>query len=549
MKIFNKVLTCFILLSFLSCKKTLTDINVNPNGVEPKTVNPILVLPTVLSNSAKAILDLGYNNMAGAVQHTQKDAWFSDHNDYDWGNDQSWSRYYDILRNNQLLYNRSVELEQDFYQGVSLVVKSLVFGLITDLWGDAPYTNALKGEEGGNGDLLPAYDSQEVIYKGILDDLEKANVLLSKNKGDYSGIVDAVDIYYNGDPAKWRKLANSLKLRYFMRISNKLPDFARDGIEKIVASPEQYPIMAIADEDATMSFPGNNESDSWPANSYSDPSGSNYRRLKMCATFVEKLQALHDPRIALWAEKVEIPLVVSASFPAGTDKIVEVDGKKYRHLSPDRVGSAPIDTDLDYVGLPPSYSALPSAYNLNPTPGQTSFNPHVSFLNEMYKAPSGPLLKARIMSAAEVHFILAEAALKGWNVGNAKMHYEAGVKSSLDTWQIGADYTTYITQPGVAYIGSLAQVIEQKWIASWTVATEAWFDFRRTGLPALKPGPAAKRTVLPLRYVYMQDELKINKVNAEAAVEKLEVTAHSQAQGKNSSWSKSWLLQGTDKPW
>jgi hypothetical protein len=54
---------------------------------------------------------------------------------------------------------------------------------------------------------------------------------------------------------------------------------------------------------------------------------------------------------------------------------------------------------------------------------------------------------------------------------------------------------------------------------------------------------------LPLRFYYMQDELNINKVNATAALEKLEVTSFSQADGKNSPWSKPWLNQGTGKPW
>ena len=131
---------------------------------------------------------------------------------------------------------------------------------------------------------------------------------------------------------------------------------------------------------------------------------------------MESLQEKADPRLSVWANKVQIPLVVDANLPAGTDEIV--DGVRY--LSPDEVGDTPVDTDPEYVGLPTSYSQLPSEYNMNPTPGQTSQNPHVSFLNDIYKAPTGPLLKARLLSAAEVHFILAEAALKGWNVGDAK---------------------------------------------------------------------------------------------------------------------------------
>ncbi|MHA8101364.1 SusD/RagB family nutrient-binding outer membrane lipoprotein [Aquirufa nivalisilvae] len=529
---------------FFSCED-LTKVNINPNGVQPEVVNPNLVMPTVLTEMSKTYVNLGYQDIAGVVQHTQKDAWSSGHNDYDWGGNQSWNDYYAILRNNDLLYSRAVSLNWEFQQGVALVNKAFMFGLITDLWGDAPYTNALKGEVGGTDNILPAFDSQEVIYTGILADLEKANTLLSKQKSEYSNIVDNVDVIYSGDPTKWRKLANSLALRYYMRISAKKPDVAKAGIEKIAKNPANYPVILANSDDATMGFPGTSDGTSWPANAVYDVSGSNYRRIKMANTFVKYLQGVKDPRLGVWAAKVEIPLVLDASLPAKTDKIV--DGKRY--LSPDVVGSSKIDTDPDYVGLPTSFSQLPSAYNLNPTPGQTSFNPHVSFLAPMYKNASGPLLKARLVSAAEVNFILAEAALKGYAVGDAKTFYENGVKASLSTWGVGSNSTAYLANAGVAFDGSVKQVIEQKWIASWTAATEAWFDFRRTGFPELKAGPVAKRQAIPVRFYYMQDELRINSKNTAAALDKLEVTNFSQADGKNSAWSKPWIIQGTGKPY
>lgn len=530
--------------AFFSCED-LTSVNTNPNGVQPDVVNPNLVMPTVLTEMAKLYVNLGYQDIAGVVQHTQKDAWSSGHNDYDWGGNQSWAGYYDILRNNNLLYQRAIAQNLEFHQGVSLVTKAFMFGLITDLWGDAPYTNALKGELGGVANILPTYDSQEVIYTGILADLDKANKLLSKQKSEYSSIVDNVDVIYNGDPVKWRKLANSLALRYYMRISAKKVDVAKAGIENIVKNPANYPIITTNAEDATMGFPGTSDGTSWPANAVYDVSGSNYRRIKMANTFVEYLQGVNDPRLGIWAAKVEIPLVVDATLPAGTDKIT--GGKRY--LSPDKVGNSKIDTDQEYVGLPTSFSALPSAYNLNPTPGQTSFNPHVSFLAPMYKNATGALLRARLVSAAEVNFILAEAAQKGWSVGDAKTFYEAGVKASLTTWGVGSSATSYLGTKGVSYDGTLKQIMEQKWIASWTAATEAWFDYRRTGFPALTAGPAAKRQALPVRFYYMQDEIRINAINATSAMDKLEVSNYSQADGKNSAWSKPWLMQGTGKPW
>ena len=534
-----------LLASALFSCKDLTVLNQNPNGINPLTANPNLVMSTVLTETGKSFVNLGYQDIAGVMQHTQKDGWSGGHNTYEWGGSQSWASYYDILRNNQYVYDRSVTLNWEMHQGISLVIKSMMFGLITDLWGDAPYSAALKGADGGTANTFPAYDSQEAIYTGILADLEKANTLLSKNAVEYTSTPGTADVYYQGNPTKWRKLANSLMLRFYMRISTKKSDVAKAGIEKIMANAVQYPIITAIADDAAMPFAGNSNDDSWPANAVYDASASNYRRLKMAATFVNKLLELKDPRIAVWANKVQIPLVVDANLPKGTDKIE--NGKRY--LSPDKVVGRDVNTNPDYVGLPTGLIGGAS-YNLSPTAEQAANNPHVSWLNDIYKQAKGPLLRSRMMSAAEVRFILAEAALKGWSVaGAAKTHYEAGVKASLDTWGTTAAYATYIAQKGVAYDGTLKQIIEQKWISSWTAAQEAWFDYRRTGFPELTVGPASIRKVLPVRFYYMLDERNLNKINTEAAMSKLESTIHTEADGKNSAWSKPWLLQGGSKPW
>jgi hypothetical protein len=534
-----------LLASALFSCKDLTVLNQNPNGINPLTANPNLVMSTVLTETGKSFVNLGYQDMAGVMQHTQKDGWSGSHNSYEWGGSQSWTSYYDILRNNQYVYDRSVSLNWEMHQGISLVIKSMMFGLITDLWGDAPYSAALKGADGGTANTFPVYDSQEAIYTGILADLEKANTLLSKNAVEYTSTPGTADVYYQGNPTKWRKLANSLMLRFYMRISSKKPDVAKAGIEKIMANAVQYPVITAIADDAAMPFAGNSNDDSWPANAVYDASASNYRRLKMAATFVNKLLDLKDPRIAVWANKVQIPLIVDANLPKGTDKIE--NGKRY--LSPDKVAGKDVNTNPDYVGLPTGLIGGAS-YNLSPTAEQAANNPHVSWLNDIYKQAKGPLLKSRMMSAAEVRFILAEAALKGWSVtGDAKTHYDAGIKASMDTWGTTAAYASYMTQKGVAYDGTLKQIIEQKWISSWTAAQEAWFDYRRTGFPELTVGPSAIRKVLPVRFYYMLDERNLNKTNTEAAMSKLESTIHTEADGKNSAWSKPWVLQGGSKPW
>lgn len=555
MKILNKKYfpLAILLTAFCFSCQDLTEVNENPNGVPPDQVNPNLVLPTVLTEAGKTFTNLGYGDIAGVMQHTQKDGWWSGHNDYDWSN-QDWSGYYAILEDNKLVYDRAVKLNYEFHQGVALVMKSMMFGLITDLWGDAPYTQALLGEQVGKN-LTPAFDTQETIYAGILADLETANTLLSKEKSEYTGIVDDADVFYAGDPAAWRKLANSLALRFYMRISDKKADVAKAGIEKIVGNPAMYPIITSSDEDAVMDYAGTSADTSFPNNTVFDKSESNYSRTKMAATLVEMLQGLNDARLGVWANKVAIPLVVDAAFPPGTDEVVEIDGKKYRHLSPDVVDGVEINTDPEYVGLPTSLTGLPVMYNLNPSANQGEYNPHVSQLNDIYRDASGDLLKARLMSASEVHFILAEAALKGWAAGTAKAHYEAGIQTSLETWGVDDSYDDYIDQTSVEYNDgdtkevNLNKIMTQKWIASWTSATESWFDYRRTGLPALKAGPSAKRSQLPVRFYYGTTELMLNAESAGPALDALTTTTYSGADGKNSAWSKPWVIQGTGKPW
>jgi hypothetical protein len=560
MKATIKLFACLVFCSVMvfSCKKHLTEMNENPNGADPNTTNPNLVLSTVLTETGKTYVQLGYGNIAGVMQHTQLDGWGGEHNEYDWGGSNSWSGFYDILRNNQFVYDKSSELNYDLQKGITLVMKAYVFGMIADLWGDAPYTQALKGNLGGNENTFPVYDSQQTIYEGVLASLDSANMLLSAS--EFNSTVDAADVYYSGNSSKWRKFANSLALRYYMRLSEKLPDVAKAGIEKIATNPDQYPIILSTGDDATMAFPGNSDADSWPSNATYNADSSNYRRIKLCKTFVDTLEKYNDPRIAIFGEKVKTFLHVDGSLPGGTDMIkdtiVNGENRTVRYLSPDVLAAKgltvnDVDQDVNYVGLPVALAG-PQAYNLSPDLNQASRNPHVSWVNSNFANAKGGV-KARLMSAAEVHFILAEAALKGWNAGTASDHYAAGIQSSFEAWGIGSESPAYMNEPDVVFNGTQKQIIIQKWIASWSVATEAWFDWRRTGYPELHG--VEGRTIakeLPVRFYYMLDERNLNATNVAAANAKLETTQFSNfgSDGeKNSPWSKPWVIQGTGKPW
>lgn len=538
-----------VMVFMISCQN-LEEMNINPNGVDPAKAHPNLLISTVITYTGQTMVGLGFGDIAGVMQHTQKDGWGGGHDGYDWSN-QDWSGNYGILRNAYELLNKSRTLGLEFHQGAAMVLKAYNFGLIADLWGDAPYSKALLGELGGEN-LKPVFDNQKDIYIGILATLDSANILLSKSQSEYKEINTSQDVLYSGDVAKWQKFANSLALRYYMRISAKEPAIAQAGIEKIATHPDQYPVMADASDDAGFAYIGNSNSDAWPSNTTYDISETNYRRLKMCATLVEKLQALSDPRIAVWANKIEIPLVIDPTRPDDFDQII--DGKRViaQNIADNYTATfgPPLDLDPEYVGLPPAWSIIPQSYNLCPNLEQAPLNPHASHINSLYKKAADPLLRARMMSAAEVNFILSEAAIKGWSVnGTAADYYKAGVKASFDAWGIGSSYAAYVAGPGVAPDGTLEQLMDQKWIASWSAAAESWFDYRRTGLPKLVAGTASKRPVMPLRFYYGINELSFNPENSQTAIERLEATNYTAPDGKNSAWSKFWLLQGTGKPW
>ena len=562
MKLMKTIYKIFLVLSvvmFASCEDHLTELNVNPRGVDPTTVNPNLLLTTVITSTASPYLKGGYDGgSAGVMQYVQKSGWGSSLNKYDWVGEAGWGGYYGNLRNIQHMYNRSVEEGMEFHQGVALVLRAFNFAYIADWWGDAPYTAALNGSNGGQEDLFPVFDSQKIIYQGIIEELKKANTLLSKSIGEYSGINPDADVIYGGDPAKWRKMANSLMLRYYVRVSTKLPTYARDGLNEIIGNVDTYPIFTSVDDDATMGYPGTYGGDAWPNAVAFDASESDFNRVQLCAGFRDVLIEHNDPRIGVWFDKAIIPIKVSTAQSPAADIIV--DGIRYIH--PDSMpvrnwmiynkdtwpadieaGKVLVDTNA-YPGMPiASSTGDGSGWNLNPDVIQGGPNVHNSQLDAMYKENNGDLLKARLISYAEVCFIRAEAAHNNWTVGSQQEWYEKGITASFDTWGVGDDASDYLAEAGVAYDGSLEQLMEQKWISSWTNATEAHCDWRRTGFPALTLGPIATRDAMPLRAMYGNDEKNRNNTNYLNAIENLVETPYTAQDGKDSAWSKFWLLQ------
>ncbi len=552
-KIKGILILAMTLLVMNACDDKLTELNENPNAVNPADGNANLLMPSVLGPTASSYLNLGLINMAGAMQQLQASGWGGSINYFEWdGSD--WTSYYDNLRTNQLLIEVSRENGFAFHEGVGLVMRAFLFGQIADYWGDAPYSTALKGAEGELEFQYPAFDSQESIYMGVIADLEAASALFAT--GDDTFVDENADLYYAGDMEAWERFANSLLIRYWVRLSEKKASEAKSAVEAIVASGKY---ISRTSEDATMDYTGGAD-DQWPLIYDNEQSSTRYQS---CKTFIDQLTASNDPRLSVWFDPVQVRWVQDTNI-SGFEDVMYIDGVESA-IWPDWIdyqGSSATFTrkynpndvtfiDSEYVGVEPGIliSEIQS-YNGNPSPGQGRHNVHVSMMTSTFMdghALPGDLLQSRLLSAAEMHFTLAEMALQGWNVGDAEEHYNAGIGSSLEVWGVADQYADFVAQ--VAFDGTVEQIITQKWVASFTSATEAWNDYKRTGFPVLSVGNGAPQPVPAVRFGYGGDELNNNTDNVNSAIDNLETTDYSGQLGKDSPYSKPWLLQGTGNPW
>ncbi len=543
MKTIFKLTLVLMVVVFASCRD-LTKLNVDPNTISQITVDPNYVMTTAIVNTVRPYQDDNYNgDYAGVMSYVQKSGWGSGLQYFNWVDPHAWGGNYGNLRDIYLLRDRATASKSDFHLGVALIMKSFTFAQITSLWGDAPYSEAGLGAL----NTKPKFDKQEDIFKGVIADLKTANTLLSKPAASYSNINPSADVIYAGNPAKWQKLANSLMLRYYMRLSVKSPAVAKAGIEEIMANPSTYPIFSSTDDDALMAYPGLSSADSWDTAIAWDgtPAQGNYTRLQLCAYFRDVLVGVNDPRLPVWFKPVASKVTVASIPPNGATTYQIYTPSNWISATPTASTNVVLVDTATYVGIPLAIAKNePFTYNLNPSPVQGGANIHVSALTDMFKANSNALLKARAITYAEVCFILAEAAQRGYSAGGTQQSwYNSGIQASLTTWGVGSSYATYITQTGVAYDGTLSQLMTQKYISGFLSASETWFDWRRTGLPVIPIGNAGYKNTLPLRLKYDLTEININGTNAATAISALVPTANTGQTGNDDSWSKMWLLQ------
>jgi len=469
------------------CTKNFDEINTNPNA--PTAVNSGLLLPQIQRDMMNALLGETWGIGNIVIQHTAKNQ-FVNEDRYLWGElNGIWNNVYDNNRDIKIILQQSEANGENNYKAVALIMKSWMFSLATDAYGDVPYSEAISAKEGQN---YPKYDTQEEIYNGILGDLKTASDLLGTSSESVAG-----DVIFKGDISKWKKLANSLRIRALMRISRKR-DVSAD-LRAIVDNTATYPIFESVADNAVYAYSAS-APDQFPL--FSSRIGS-FNEFRASKTLLDTLQSLNDPRMPIFfrptpdTESSANP--VFAGIPNGLN---DVDA-------------------LQYNGGPQFQSRIGS-----------------TFYEQAISTSGLSITKGIVMTFAELQFLLAEAAEKGLISGDAKAYYENGVNASFQFYGLTTP-AGYLTLPEVAYggtqEGNLAKIGFQKWVSLYFQGLEAWFDWRRTGIPALLPGISNQNDdKIPVRFRYPIIEQALNADSRKAAVDR---------QGPDDLNSKMWHLK------
>lgn len=470
------------LLWLVSCTKDFDEINRNPNAAE--TTNDIFFLTKVIVTTAYDYQKDAYMNKPASGGRYITMVRNEGNDNFGWG-PESWDGHYYRLSTNKEFGDMVRAAEKEQYIALSQILGAFNFSYVTDLYGDIPYSEALHSKD--EQIIHPKYDQQKDVYTDLLSQLKEANNTLANT----SKSIDATsDILYNGVVLKWRKFANSLRLRLLLR-SSKNNSTAVQDIQEIVSNPSQYPIFTGNEDNAEIPYAGDYKWSGGPTGGggqLTDPFAEFIKR-KPSKEIVDFMLSRNDPRLQVLFSKVE-------GDPA----------------------SATVDHNL-YVGVP---NSIPAPYDYNG--GAT----HVSTLNlDLFYKDQHPMVKASFITYAEVCFILAEAMKeKGVTVSGktAEDMYYAGIDASLDYWGVTGvpAHNAYKAHALVAYDGSLKQLIGQKWAALFLKGAEGWFDYRRTndilGFNTLI-GPAANQRNIPYRYIYPDGERNLNEEQYRKALE------------------------------
>lgn len=458
MKTTNIFSLLFVALIFFSCVEDLQETNINPNESQ------VAQADYLLSNAIKSSVDTYWgttNNLDGTllfvqhiakIQYTEIDRYIAANTTFE----NPWKSFYSGgLRDLAEVIKIGENENNPNYVAVGTIFRSWVFLLLTDAYGDIPYSQAVSI----NKYITPVYDAQQDVYHGLLNDLKSAAGLIDPSKNAISG-----DLLYAGNLSKWKKFANSLRYRIALRISDREPEFAKQVISELPAeeligyndiakftyqtSPNQNPIALFFE------------------------TRDDYRVSK---SIVETLKSINDPRLPVFANKTETATPeVYIGVPNGL-------------------------TNSGASALGFSKTSKPGTYFTTPqTPAIILSSAEVLFGRAEAAA------RGFTTDDAESLYIQAiTASLNQFGITDASV-----ISTYLS--QPGVKYNSANYRESIG---------TQKWIALFGQGMEAFAEWRRLDYPQLPAAiTGVLDGKMPVRYIYPGSEQSLNVKSYQAAV-------------------------------
>jgi len=475
-----KIAYILMLGAFLStgCTDSFKEINTDPD--RPKDVPVENLLAWSIWQNAAHFYDRWFmlDEPAGFAGYVAKMSYI-DEAKYQFRpgvQDTNWRVFYRILLNLREVQARAKVIGLKNMELAAKTMEIHAVQIATDRWRDIPYSDALKL----NADeevLTPAYDHQEDIYPALIALAKEVGDAFAEEPGNDR--MGSSDLLFSGNMSKWRKLANSLRLRMAIRISEVSPDLAKQNVEELLSNPSKYPLIDSNSDNAFFWWDGSDITRYEPiADAYRT------RKTEFCAPdlLVNHMLSRNDPRISVYFTPTP---------------------------------SSQLPDDPDYNNGIPLYRGYIIGASSNP-PAK-----NYSVWGDRYGIDLGGF--SPFYRASEVYFHIAEAAMLGYNTGGitAEDAYNKAVTLSMTENGISTDDAeAYLAVTG-KFDDTMNKLWYEEWVALFKQGMEGWSLYRRTGTPNNHypaPGRANKysnHNVPPFRSPYPDTERDLNKKNNE----------------------------------
>jgi len=447
--------------SFTSCKKELAGINKNPNASEDPQPDYLLTAAVKLTADTYWGVDNNLNSSLLFVQHWAK-IQYTDPDRYILNNSSFTTLWNTLYAQSITDLNKVIAIadkqQSPNYKAVALTLRSWVFQLLTDAYGDIPYRQAGQIDSF----LTPVYNTQEEVYLGLLDDLKTAQATLSTSGGTVAG-----DPLYKGKVSSWKKFINSLRLRIALRIADRDPVQAQQVFTDIQAEGSGY--FGSNDDLADLVY---QDSPNQNPVSLTFDTRQDYRISK---TIVDRLAGLNDPRLPVYAQLTDSAPRIYKGVPNG--------------LLTDDANSL----GLSKTSRPGDYFRAPHAPAVIMSYAEVLFDLSEAVSRGFITGDAADLYRQAVL-ASLAQYGITDATVTGNYLAQGSVQYDA-----------------------VNYKKSIG---EQKWIALFGQGLEAFAEWRRLDYPQLTPAVAGTLGgKMPLRFIYPGSEQTLNGANYTKAVE------------------------------